>query len=502
MADDLIINNEATLIKAIELMRLIGKDTQLYEVKTSRRALPRDITETISAFSNGSGGYIICGVSEKDGFTPIPGFDAQSVHDALLEACNTKMTPPVRPDVWILPFEGSTILVAHIKELLPVDKPCYITASDKYHGSFIRTGDGDQRLSEYEVDRLLDEHRQPRFDGEIVPEATQNDLDITLVNSLLSRERAIHPRNFAQLSDEDALAQLNILKYDNAGILRPTLAGILALGTHPQHFYPRLNVSFAAYPGTDKSEVSASGSRLLDSATLIGPIPYLVADAISVVRKNMRIGAVIDSAFRRDVPDYPIIALREAIANALMHRDYSPLAQGTPVHIDLFADRIEITNPGGLYGTMTIDKLGRQHGSSSRNQFLASILESTPAEDGGFVVENRGSGFRAIESELASALMPEPAIKNTVSFFSLTFLKRRETVQEHTYTAGTTVRTVVLDMLSRKESITAAEVVIASGKSKTTVNKYLNEMINRDRTIEAIGSSSTKRRYRLTTRHN
>ncbi len=409
------------------------------------------------------------------------------------------MTPPVRPDVRIMPFEGAQVVVAYIREMLPVDKPCYITASDKYHGSYIRTGDGDQRLSEYEVDRLLDEHRQPRFDGEIVADATIDELDKALLSGLLAKERADHPRNFAKLTDEEAILQLNIAKRDADGTLRPTLAGLLALGTHPQHHFPRLNVSFAAYPGTDKSEVSISGARLLDSLTVIGPIPYLVADSISAVRRNMRTGAVIDGAFRKDVPDYPIVALREAIANALMHRDYSPLSQGTPVHIDMFADRIEISNPGGLYGTMTLNMLGKQHGSSSRNQFLASILESTPAEDGGFVVENRGTGYRAIESELAAALMPAPIPKNTVSFFSLTFQKRRVAESEQNTCASDTVRAVVLDLLSKRESITAAEVVRASGKSKTTVAKYLNEMIKVDRTIEPIGSASSKRRYRLST---
>lgn len=484
---------------AVTLMRAIGKDTQRYEVKSSKKALSKDIVETLSAFSNGTGGIIICGLSEKDGFIPVPNFDSQSVHDALIETCNTKMTPPVRPSVSILPFEGSKLVVAVIDEMLPVDKPCYATASGKYRGSFIRTGDGDQRLSEYEVDRLLDEHRQPRFDGETVEAATVDDLDRSLLEGVIAKERADHPRNFAKVSDEEAMRLLNIAKPDKDGVLHPTLAGLLALGTYPQQFFPRLNVSFAAYPGTDKSEVTAAGARLLDSVTVVGPIPYLVADSIAAVRKNMRTGAVIDGAFRKDVPDYPTVALREAIANALMHRDYSPLSQGTPVHIDMFADRIEITNPGGLYGTMTVSLLGKEHGSSTRNQFLATILESTPAEGGGFVVENRGTGYRAIESELAAALMPAPIPKNSVGFFSLTFQKRRIAESELKMPASESVRVIVLDLLAKQESVTTAEVMQRSGRSKTTVVKYINQMVA-EGTIEPVELGSSRRqRYRLAT---
>lgn len=144
---------EERLAKIVALMRTIGVDTQLYEVKSSRHALTKDISRTISAFSNGSGGYIICGISEKDGFAPLDDFDVKSVQDALVQTCAEALEPPVRPDVQVLPFEGKPVLVANIPEMRPSDKPCYVKASNKYQGSYIRTGDGDLRLSSYEVDR-------------------------------------------------------------------------------------------------------------------------------------------------------------------------------------------------------------------------------------------------------------------------------------------------------------------------------------------------------------
>lgn len=171
-------------------------------------------------------------------------------------------------------------------------------------------------------------------------------------------------------------------------------------------------MSVAAYPGLDKGEVGPGGERLLDSVTATGPAPYMIADAVAAVLRNAPMAAVVKGSFRRDVPAYPEVALREAIANAFMHRNYSESAPGTPVQLDIYPNRVVIVNPGGLFGTMTIGMLGRDHGSSSHNQFLASILESTPADGGGYVVENRGNGYRAIERTLASAGMPEPEPRN------------------------------------------------------------------------------------------
>ena len=193
------------LSRVIQLMRTIGVDLQRFEVKSSRRELSKDLPRTLSAFSNGGGGVVICGLSEKDGFTPVEGFDAASIQDSLARVCSESMTPPVRPLIQIMEFEGHSVVVASVAEMRPVDKPCYVTSANMYMGSYIRTGDGDRRLSPYEVDRLVEEHRQPQHDLEVVEQATLADLDSALVNGLLARERRVHARNFAQLDDETAL---------------------------------------------------------------------------------------------------------------------------------------------------------------------------------------------------------------------------------------------------------------------------------------------------------
>lgn len=96
--------NEEWLAQVIHHLRAIGNDTQQYEVKEAKGALPKSIVETLSAFSNAQGGFVILGISEKNGFVPVEGFDARKMQDALSSACE-KLTPVVRPDIQVIPFE-------------------------------------------------------------------------------------------------------------------------------------------------------------------------------------------------------------------------------------------------------------------------------------------------------------------------------------------------------------------------------------------------------------
>lgn len=106
----------------------------------------------------------------------------------------------------------------------------------------------------------------------------------------------------------------------------------------------------------------------------------MMMSSLELLRKHMNKGALIQGALKRDVTDYPILACREAIINALQHRDYSPDGLGSQVQINLFADRLEILNPGGLYGAASFNSLPRGI-SATRNTRLSQLLEYTLLED-------------------------------------------------------------------------------------------------------------------------
>ena len=478
-------------------MRQIGNDTQACEVKESRNKISESIPDTLSAFSNGDGGIIILGVSEKEGFTPVKSFNARAMQEAFNAKCE-QMTPRVRPFLEIIPFEGTNVLVAHVPAMPLKDKPCFITSKGRYQGSYIRTGDGDRKLTQYEIDRLMEEHGQPTFDDEIVPQATLDDLDPNLLSQFIARQRELHPRIFGTRDDENIAISMHVAKKDDAGTIRPTLGGLLALGSFPQQFFPRLNITFTAFPGVTKAETVDEDRRFLDAQTIIGPIPFMIEDALNAVSLAFPLqNLMIEGAFRQDVPDYPRKAVREAIANALMHRDYSPDARGSQVQVNLYADRLEILNPGGLFGNVTVDTLGTVGISSSRNQFLSNILETTPYPDGGYVVENRGTGYQVIEEQLQAALMNPPKPLNTLTFFSLTFDKRRMTKSEKTDTNPLSVEEAITELLGRRSSATSKELSELSGLSRSTITSHLRTMIANDVVEPTEPARSPKQRYRL-----
>ena len=116
---------------------------------------------------------------------------------------------------------------------------------------------------------------------------------------------------------------------------------------------------------------------MLDRAVPRASIPDMIDDAVAVVVRNLRVRRVSHGAGARNVPEIPIDAIREAIANSVMHRDYSPMARGDQVRIELYPDRLEVHSPGGLWGGQSIDSIYSGQ-SRSRNPILARLLTDVP----------------------------------------------------------------------------------------------------------------------------
>lgn len=471
------------LERMVAELRVIGAEGQSVEVKSG---VGKSIRETLSAFSNARGGLLLIGLSEEDGFIPAPAFDALKARDALASRCE-ELTPAVRPVVEIHDLEGAQVIVAEVDAFNREDKPCYITEQGRYNGSYVRTGDGDRRLTKYEVDRLLEEEVPPKWDEQTVDEASRDDLSALDLDNFLKVQQTRRPRTFADGEDR-ALQRLRLMRGEH-----PTLAALLTLGEYPQEFFPRLTVSFGLFPGSSKGDVT-TGARLLDSATLVGTIPELVEAGVAAVKRNMRTASVIGDVYRADVPDYPLVAVREALVNALMHRDYSPSALGSQVQINMFVDRLEITSPGGLYGGVTVENLGEAGLSASRNQRLSSFLEDLTFVGGGPIAENRGSGIATINRALEEALMPPPVFTNRLTDFTVTFRKRRIAPDERHGTASEQV----LDLLHQRESWATAELVKETGLSRSAVQNALSQLVTAGVAEPTEPTRSPRQRYRLT----
>ena len=401
MTDD----DSLDLTAIVARLRRIGLESSRIEVKSAVGGLPKSTAETLSAFANGDGGLLILGLDESSGFIRAEGFDPLRIRDALAGMCSDALEPPIRTELDIKEFEGGQVVVLEVPPVDPLQRPCFVKARGHYGGSYIRSGDGDRRLSQYEITQLLSNRRQPRDDEAVVQEATLDDLDSHQVAALLARLRERQPRAFADLPDDLALVRAGAAALDHHEVIRPTLAGLLCLGIYPQTFFPQLFVSVVVLPGIALGDSMPDGTRFLDNATCDGPISEMLALAISVLRRNMRTAVVIGEQGRQDRSEYPSEVLRELIVNALLHRDYSELSHGTQIQVELYPNRLVVKSPGGLYGDVALSQLGVEHVSSTRNATLARLL-SDVADNRGFpVCENRGSGIPRVMTQLRSAGM-------------------------------------------------------------------------------------------------
>lgn len=403
-----------------DLRHLVGevrqhqRELDNVEVKKAQHGTPKRIHEPLSAFANRTGGgLILFGVDEEKDFALTGVGDVQKLQEEITNTAAHEMEPPLRPKFTVDEIDGKAVVAVEIDEVSSSKKPCFYKSAGLPKGACVRVGNTNRQMTEYEVFGYLSSQGQPVLDEEIVIAASREDLDPGLLNEYLEKLRRSRPRAaYLGGEREDALLRLRVLARDGA-ITRPTLAGLLIFGKYPQEFFPQLMITFVQYYGTTEEEKTPRGERFLDNQRFEGPVPRMIDDAETYILGAMRKAALIEGLLRRDVPEYPNEALREAIANAVAHRDYSSYTRGKYIRIRMFADRLEIQSPGGLFGTVTVENIEEEH--STRNARLMRMMEDL------HVVENRGSGIRAMLQAMREANLEPPRFDDRRSSFDVTF---------------------------------------------------------------------------------
>jgi ATP-dependent DNA helicase RecG len=496
---------DAELAEIVANLRAIGADIADVEVKNGGGGLPKSLRETLSAFSNTCGGVVILGLDESRGFAAVGLLNPAKLAADFGSMCSSEMEPAIRPLIQIHQFEAEQVVVAEIPELDPGQRPCFYIGAGMTKGSFVRVSDGDRRLSAYEVQMMLSSRGQPRDDEQAVPGTGIGDLIQASTDALIARLRTSRPYAFQDLDRLAVLRRAKVLVPAQDGKEAVSLAGLLALGSYPQEQFPQLMLTFVHYPTVTGAQ-SAAGERFLDNVALEGPIPVMARDALAAIRRNMSRRAVVAGAGRQDIWEYPETALREAVVNALVHRDLSGSAMGTQIQVEMYPDRLVIKNPGGLFGPVTVDSLGEEGISSARNATLIKLLEDVPLPgETRTVCENRGSGIRSMLDALLTAGMSPPQFEDRISSFAVTFpnhtLLSEETLRwitglgEHGLTDS---QCVALAILREEELLDNRAYRAATGVDSRVATAELQDLVAR----ELVAQTGTRRwaQYRLSPR--
>lgn len=419
--------NTEALREFVEEMQALGTDHQRVEAKRSRSDIPHDLWKAVSAFSNTQGqggGTIVLGVDERKGFT-VTGVEDVAVIQDKVRSLAHDMQPRPQLHMQAHNLDGKNVVEVFVPEVPDADKPCFKSTVGRENGSFKRVGDSNEKMNDAEL-RALDLIRGPARDDELPVEgASIADLDADLVDRFLAQRRAHHDR-YADMADEEVLRRSHVLTRDG----KVTVAGLIAMGEEPGYFHPGLKVQFVAWATDREGASDESGLRYVDNPPMFdGPLPDVFRQLLGRLKRNLRTGSRIDT-FRTDVPEYPDIALREALINALVHRSLHPTSLNSYVTVSVFPSRIEIVNPGGLY-QVGLDEDGRPAGRSTRNTRLMEILEHLPlSKDEGMVVENRGGGIPAIVEEIRKAGLQQPRFLNQIYQFTVRFPRGSLVAQE------------------------------------------------------------------------
>lgn len=524
---------------AIERLRIQKTDDSNYEAKSCDVKLSVSVWETVSAFANTNGGTLLLGLDESNNFSPTKNFDINKVRDQFIEgigdggANGARLTYPPRYNLErVIVDDNSQILAIKIYENPADKKPCYITAKGDKGGSYKRVDDKDIRMSNDEVYEIENALRPSDIDLSIVKEATKSDLNKDLVENLIAR-RANSKALRGTTTEDEKLTRLNIT--DKQGRVR--MAGLLTLGNYPQQFFPRLFIDVTAHAGTEKSSTGAQ--RFIDREECSGAISEMIEDAVNAVIKNLRVSTFINGVERIEESEIPREVLREAIANAVIHREYHEYFQGQPVSVDIFPDRVVVTNPGGLWGGKTLDNIDDGE-SKCRNAALMQLAQYAPIEAnriGAGVVEGQGSGIAFMINEMQAWSLPKPQFIPRLGSFSVIlkrakaklpsdlnyvnyanrtncsqimdsnknyFEERNDTEQtvgnyihaEHTQAESKNNPLnddILLTLIPVDSTITTPELAELTKKSPETIRRHLRKLIAENK-VKALGKATSKQR--------
>ena len=402
------------LLELIEKVVKSRAEYQYVELKAAQKACPEKLYDSLSSFSNrDDGGIIIFGVDEKNDFDMCGVYDLQDIQQKITEQCDS-MTPKVRPLFSYAQKDDKNFCSIEVPALDIADRPCYYSGKGRLKGSYVRVGTNDEPMTEYEIYSYEAYRKKYQDDIRVIERVTNQGIDERALNEYIKLLTENKP-NLSKLQKEQISELMSITvngKY--------TLATTILFGLYPQAYFPQLCIIATAIPGTEIGAIGKDEERFIDNRRIEGTIEDMLEEAIRFVKKNTKIKTVIDSKTgkRRDIEEYPTKAVREVILNALVHRDYSIHTEGKPIQMQIFTDRIVISNPGGLYGRISLSQLG-QIQPDTRNPVLATALETMS------ITENRYSGIPTIRREMSLRGLPMPQFEEKRGSFVVTLFGER-----------------------------------------------------------------------------
>ncbi len=339
------------------------------------------VADELAAFANAGGGIIVFGVADKTrAVEGIAREDLNTVDLWLANIARDAIDPPLPIETRLLEIPDSQ---GDLKPVVWVRVSKSVFVHKSPHGYFHRVGSSKREMSPELLARIFQQRsmvRLIRFDEQLVPQTTRDAIDPELKTRFLRGD----------LPEITQLKKLYLIGDDESGTTRLTVSGVLLLTARPADYLSSAYIQCVAYSGSERN-----AEYQLDAQDCDGPVDEQIRHAFNFVKRNMRVEAVKRPG-RIDIPQYDLAAVFEAIVNAVAHRDYS--MHGARIRLHLFADRLELSTPGGLPNSLTIDSM--EANSITRNETLVNLLSryypADPVSKRQNLIERRGEGVPTI----------------------------------------------------------------------------------------------------------
>ena len=352
---------------------------------------PEGVLKAIVAFANTSGGVILLGVEDKT--RAVTGIvDVLQEEERLASLISDSISPKLIPSIEVMPWRKTHVLAV---EVFPSStRPHHLNQRGPKEGVYVRVGSTNRRADAFLIDEMLRFQRVSAFDEQPMPELNSEVIDFRVASEYFKPIRKL---------TRPALQTLKILTaYQNRIV--PTVGGVLLFAASRLDHFPDAWIQAGRFHGKDRR-------RIIDSTEVRSFLPGAAEEVIEFLQKHMSREAVIGAVKRTDRWTFPIVAVREAIMNAIVHADYAQ--PGAPIRVALYDDRLEVENPGLLPFGLTIEDIQRGI-SKLRNRVIGRVFEQLG------LIEHWGSGIQRMTEACLERGFDAPRFEEIGTHFRVT----------------------------------------------------------------------------------
>lgn len=424
------------------------RESEVLELKS---ALPEkgQIIKTILAFCNHFGGKLVLGVNDDRSIKGVDESNVENLIASLSQSIYQSCTPIILPSIYTRRMDDKLLVVIEVSS--GMNKPYCVTALGRNKGVFIRSGSNTVLASVDTIQELTWKNKGFSADEMPIYAAGIDQVDQEKFTRFLKTHRHAHqPKNI-----ESQLKNYKII-YEEHQRIYPTLGGNLLFGQHPEKYAPEAFIILSHFAGTE-------GRRALATVDATGSLFEQVDTAIAFILSRLNQSFKIEDTQRKTELEMPEVAIREALVNAIVHRDYY---MPGPIKVAIYDNRIELFSPGGFPGPMRDDQL-EEGLTFIRNHVIARVFR-----EAGYV-EKLGSGFLTIFNTYRKAKLTDPVVISGSGYIKC-ILPRTPKIpakKMHDFEEQ------IMKLLSYDHQIQVAQIIEKTGLSRQSVARKLAHLV-------------------------